>query len=79
MPRISLVLTLLVGGALAFVSPVFADDGVSRFIIALDPGHGGNDPGAQAMGVDEADLVLSFARRLADVLEETDVVDVVLT
>ncbi|MFI0394900.1 N-acetylmuramoyl-L-alanine amidase [Paracoccus jiaweipingae] len=46
--------------------------------VALDPGHGGIDPGAQAGGVKEADLVLSFARELTESLTRAGV-EVVLT
>ena len=34
--------------------------------VALDPGHGGPDPGAEQGGTVEADLMLSFARLLAE-------------
>jgi N-acetylmuramoyl-L-alanine amidase len=38
-------------------------------VVTLDPGHGGFDPGAQAEGVTEADLVLTFAQELRDALQ----------
>ncbi|MZR13173.1 AMIN domain-containing protein [Maritimibacter sp. DP07] len=53
------------------------DDG--RFIVVLDPGHGGIDPGAEREGVREADLMLTFARELKDVLLRQDGIEVVLT
>jgi N-acetylmuramoyl-L-alanine amidase len=37
-------------------------------VVALDPGHGGIDPGAERDGMREADLVLAFARDLAEAL-----------
>ncbi len=49
---------------------------ISRVVI--DPGHGGHDPGAQANGLTEADLVLDVALRLEALLREEGV-DVVLT
>lgn len=49
-----------------------------RFIVALDPGHGGVDPGAERDDVAEKDLMLAFARGLRDALLRSDV-DVVLT
>ncbi|MEP5731980.1 MAG: N-acetylmuramoyl-L-alanine amidase [Sulfitobacter sp.] len=52
------------------------DDG--RFVVAIDPGHGGIDPGAQREGVDEKDLMLSVARGLRDALVREGV-DVVMT
>lgn len=51
--------------------------GISRIVI--DPGHGGHDPGAQANGVKEADLVLDVALRLRDLLMEQPGMEVVLT
>ncbi len=40
-------------------------------LIALDPGHGGRDPGATANGAREKDIVLQFTRELRTVLEAT--------
>lgn len=37
-------------------------------VVMLDPGHGGVDPGAERDGRREADLVLAFARDLAEAL-----------
>lgn len=50
-----------------------------RLILVLDPGHGGVDPGAVRGDHTEADLVLTFARELAEALRRTGRVDVVLT
>ncbi|HEU4373407.1 MAG TPA: N-acetylmuramoyl-L-alanine amidase, partial [Telluria sp.] len=54
---------------------------VARLItIALDPGHGGEDPGALgASGSREKDIVLSIAKRLKFKLEELPNVRVMLT
>jgi len=51
--------------------------GVSRIVI--DAGHGGHDPGAQARGVVEAELVLDIALRVEKLLQKTAGVEVVLT
>jgi len=51
--------------------------GVSRIVI--DPGHGGHDPGAQAHGVSEAELVLDVALRLEKLLRKQPGTEVVLT
>ncbi len=51
--------------------------GVSRIVI--DAGHGGHDPGAQARGVVEAELVLDVALRVEKLLQKAPGVEVVLT
>ena len=53
-----------------------ADD---SFVIVLDAGHGGIDPGADRGGVREKDLMLSFAHELKEVLLRADDVQVILT
>lgn len=52
--------------------------GEDRFTVVLDPGHGGIDPGAERDGVNEKELMLNFARTLADMLRREGV-EVVLT
>jgi N-acetylmuramoyl-L-alanine amidase len=51
--------------------------GVARIVI--DAGHGGHDPGAQANGINEAELVLDVAQRLEKLLLQHEGVQVVLT
>lgn len=51
----------------------------AKTVVAIDPGHGGHDPGAQTKELDEADLVLDFAHLLEAQLLETGQFDVVLT
>lgn len=41
-------------------------DGHRSVVVALDPGHGGIDPGAQYQSYDEADLMLKLARELKE-------------
>ena len=47
--------------------------------VVLDPGHGGIDPGAEREGVQEAALMLTFARELKEVLLRSDNIAVTLT
>lgn len=47
--------------------------------IVIDPGHGGKDPGAQAYGIKEKDIVLDVAKKLGGYLEEKLDVRVVYT
>ncbi len=50
-----------------------------RLTVVLDPGHGGVDPGAQREGVNEADLMLTFAFELSEVLKRSGGYRVVMT
>lgn len=53
---------------------------VRMLTIALDPGHGGEDPGATgAKGSHEKDIVLAIAKRLKDKLEDQPNMRVMLT
>lgn len=65
--------------ALAGSSPEVEVSEKLRPIIVLDPGHGGVDPGAQRGGFDEADLMLTFARELREMLVRSGRYDVILT
>ncbi len=64
--------------ALAAPPKPAAPQGNDRFLVVLDPGHGGVDPGAQRDGVSEKDLMLSFAQALRDTLVR-DGIDVLMT
>jgi N-acetylmuramoyl-L-alanine amidase len=64
-------------GPLAADRPAAA--GAGPFTLVLDPGHGGIDPGAEADGLTEAALVLTFARELKEVLLRQGGFRVVLT
>ena len=58
----------------ALVAPPPRDKpGEDRFVVMLDPGHGGIDPGAERGDVAEKDLMLSFARTLRDALRRAGV------
>ena len=61
------------------VTSAVPNRGDDRLMVVIDPGHGGVDPGAVRGVHTEADLVLTFAREMRDVLRRTGLVDVVLT
>lgn len=48
-------------------------------LIVIDPGHGGNDPGAQGNGLVEKQLTLQFGLKLRDWLRQHYQVDVSMT
>jgi len=70
-----------VAGAQRERAPVKTADGVPRgdFIVAIDAGHGGEDPGAIGpAGTYEKDIVLSVAKRLARRVDAVDGLHAVL-
>ncbi|MBP6875095.1 MAG: N-acetylmuramoyl-L-alanine amidase [Candidatus Eisenbacteria bacterium] len=50
--------------------PMPAPTGSKPWVVIVDPGHGGRDPGAQHRGLDEKEVVLDVARQLVDRLNE---------
>lgn len=56
-----------------------APRGDGPLLVVLDPGHGGIDPGAEAEEINEATLMLIFARELRDVLLRAGGFEVALT
>ncbi|MDJ1184542.1 N-acetylmuramoyl-L-alanine amidase [Roseofilum casamattae] len=50
----------------------------SRVRVAIDPGHGGRDPGAVANGLLEKEIVLDISRQVAATLEQNGVQAVLL-
>ncbi len=61
------------------VAPFVPADDDGRFVVVLDPGHGGIDPGADRDGVREAHIMLDLAREVAAALADASHVRVVLT
>lgn len=53
--------------------------GDRKFVVVLDPGHGGKDPGAVVNNIREADLTLSIARKVREILEDRRGIEVLLT
>lgn len=55
------------------------DTSPGEMVVALDPGHGGIDPGAGTEGLQEKSVVLAFARRLAEEIDAHPLMRAVLT
>ena len=51
----------------------------SEFVVVLDPGHGGKDPGAEAAGYRESDLMLDLAVAVKESLIRKTNFEVILT
>jgi len=72
------------GGAAVALAPVAVPVAVpppkSRFLVVVDPGHGGRDPGATGRrGTREKDVTLDIARRVKKELEAGGGIEVLLT
>ncbi len=52
-------------------APKPANTTADQFVVVIDPGHGGIDPGAETDGIQEKALMLSFARALQEALRRT--------
>lgn len=63
--------------AASLLSRAHAESG--KIVIALDPGHGGSDPGAVANGLKESELNWKIAQYCKDELEKYAGVEVVMT
>lgn len=61
------------------VSPNSRAQAVHKPVIVIDPGHGGDDSGAQKHGIIEKDVVLAFSLKLREKLEATGRYKVMLT
>ena len=57
----------------ALTAPPVPKAPARALLLMLDPGHGGIDPGAEREGVTEKDLMLSFARALAETLRRSGI------
>lgn len=53
--------------------PEVAYDDPDTFVVMIDPGHGGIDPGAEREGIAEKDLMLDIARNLQESLRRAGV------
>jgi len=62
------LLILLIGAGSLRLTSVFSSD-LKNKVIVIDPGHGGDDPGAQNSGLKEKDVNLDISLRLRKALE----------
>ncbi len=57
----------------ALTAPPEPKSDKKTFVVMLDPGHGGVDPGAEREGVTEKELMLSFGLSLAETLRRSGI------
>lgn len=70
----------LCGGGIATAAPVPSRKPRAPRLLVLDPGHGGRDPGAiSSSGLQEKDITLDIARRMAGFFLNSKGIDVKLT
>ncbi|HKK04209.1 MAG TPA: N-acetylmuramoyl-L-alanine amidase [Gammaproteobacteria bacterium] len=75
-----LIIELKARGARAQAPVIRASDGERELVIAIDPGHGGEDPGAIGRrGTYEKDVVMAVSRRLAARIDREPGMRAVLT
>jgi N-acetylmuramoyl-L-alanine amidase len=68
------------GASLAMVTPMLKPSGPKKRLIAIDPGHGGIDPGATGVsGVYEKNITMAVARAVKRRLQATGRYEVLLT
>lgn len=68
LPFLLLGALLLLGGGWYTVTAVMNTNNLKEKVIVIDPGHGGQDPGAQFGGIKEKDINLDIALRLREIL-----------
>ncbi len=82
---LQIILTPATGGDFRAMAQAHADEAAEIAVdqpaptVAIDPGHGGFDPGAEAGGLVESSLTLTVARRLKEELVRTGRFKVILT
>lgn len=71
MTRAQKTLAFIIGAAcLAFALPVNAVDDDGRFVLVIDPGHGGKDPGAINGKSQEKTINLNIALKMGKLIEQ---------
>ncbi|WP_299903240.1 N-acetylmuramoyl-L-alanine amidase [uncultured Aquimarina sp.] len=72
------VALIMVSSGFAFMSKI-SDTNTEKFIVALDAGHGGDDPGNRGNGYKEKDIALKVVLAVGAALEKDDRFKVVYT
>jgi N-acetylmuramoyl-L-alanine amidase len=70
---------LLVSLTFLLTSVAFAQKTVDKFVVVLDAGHGGNDPGNIGNGFKEKSIALSIVLKIGSELEKNDNIKVIYT
>ncbi|RLD30034.1 MAG: N-acetylmuramoyl-L-alanine amidase [Bacteroidetes bacterium] len=70
---------LLLSFLFLLTSSAFAQNATEKFIVVLDAGHGGKDPGNLGNGFKEKDIVLSIVLKIGAALEKHKDIEVIYT
>ncbi len=81
MKRIRYILSITVVLFFFLTLPVEAqdNDNTKKWVVVIDPGHGGHDPGAVRGTFKEKDITLAMALKLGKMLEKVEGVEVIYT
>ncbi|MGB5699226.1 N-acetylmuramoyl-L-alanine amidase family protein, partial [Muriicola sp.] len=66
-------------GHFAFSNPPFIDRGEDGFVVVLDAGHGGHDPGNLGNGYMEKNIALNIVLKIGEELKKIPGIKVVYT
>lgn len=61
------------------VLTAFSQTSTDKFVVVLDAGHGGHDPGTNGNGFIEKDVALGFTLKVGEILEKHDDIKVIYT
>ena len=76
---LKLIVLVFTGFLFTSSSPISDDPGKSKFVVVLDAGHGGHDPGNRGGGFYEKDIALSIVLKIGKELKKNPNFEVIYT
>lgn len=77
--RLTIFIIVLLLGGFIWAGPVDSLPSQNQFVIVLDAGHGGGDPGNLGSGLKEKEIALDVTKRVGELLEKHRDVKVIFT